>query len=807
MQNIDLSKYSEEERKAIMKILDEVSATGASSTMNDILREDWKETPVDIETFLHDPYYLGKALIDGEGRFTVYPYWENLLKKIYPDPLKPAICNTLALTGCLTGDTEVILADGNIMTMKELADIGDLDLYVASYDNTAKRFAIGHLVQAFSTGVKKVYAITLDNEEIVKATSNHRFMDPFGDWTSIDSGLKPGDNLLSFYGSYEVVSIEYLGEEEVYDLTVEKYHNFVLKAGIIAHNSIGLGKSTIAVLVGLYEMYRMMCLRDPYVYYGIMNIDVISFAVINITLDAAEGVAWSKLQNMVQSSEWFMSHGDISKADPPVWKPKGQAKIELICGSQPRHFIGRALFFAFFDEINFIPTESLEKQKQKATELISSATARMQSRFMKNDVNPTVLVLASSKRTEQSFLETWIDNKKQQESKTTIVIDEPQWAVRPDKMSDRTFKVAVGNKFLPSEALPVDASEDVISSYRDQGYRLIDVPIGYYETFMDDIDIALTDVAGISVAASSSYISGARLTETKSEKIFNPFVKDIIEVGNSPDDTAEYSDYFDLSKVDPQMKRMPLYIHLDMSLTGDKTGIAGVWQRGKLPTQPGKDSTKEMYYQLAFVVSVKAPKGYQVSFQKTRNFIYWLKQKGFNVKTVSSDTFARSGIEQELQAKGYAYSIISVDRVEAQSKVCRPYEYFKNTIYEKRILIPRTGVNLLTEEIVGLVRNNSSGKIDHTVASINSKDSSDAVCGALWSASQHIDEFVYDFGESLDTLIDFNSLIGVDDIGAFEQALIAQKQPDIQSDSQFMDFGFGLPEEIPYDVSDGIMFW
>ena len=60
-----------------------------------------------------------------------------------------------------------------------------------------------------------------------------------------------------------------------------------------------------------------------------------------------------------------------------------------------------------------------------------------------------------------------------------------------------------------------------------------------------------------------------------------------------------------------------------MSLTGDKTGIGGVWIKGKRPPQEGVPENKELYFQLAFVVSVKAPRGHQVSFEKTRNFIYW----------------------------------------------------------------------------------------------------------------------------------------------------------------------------------------
>ena len=145
--------------------------------------------------------------------------------------------------------------------------------------------------------------------------------------------------------------------------------------------------------------------------------------------------------------------------------------------------------------------------------------------------------------------------------------------------------------------------------------------MGYYENFLDDIDIALTDIAGISTTNLTTYISGERLSQTKFEGR-NPFTKDIITVGNSIDDETQYSDFFDLSLVPQEMKSKPLFIHLDMSLTGDKTGIAGVWVKGKKPPTPGQPESKDLIFQLAFCVSVKAPKGSQVSFEKHRNFIY-----------------------------------------------------------------------------------------------------------------------------------------------------------------------------------------
>ena len=667
----NLENLTKEEKEAVLKILEEMSSEGSSKTMNTIINEDYKEIPVDISTFLHDQKYLGKGLTNAEGKFTLFPYWEDLLKRIYPDPLQPATCNTLALTG-----------------------------------------------------------------------------------------------------------------------------------------AIGIGKSTEAVIIGLYELYRTLCLKDPAVYYGIMSTDVISFAVINITLDAAAGVAWSKMQNLIQSSDWFLAHGSLSRTELPAWKPFASSNIELICGSQPRHFIGRCLLWAFMDEISFQPNKDVEEQKRKATELVSSATARMQSRFMRGSKNPTILVLASSKRTEQSYLETFISNKKKNESKTTIIVDEPQWVIRTDKNSDRTFKIAIGNKFLNSEVLPPDVTEDECRSYLERGFKLLDVPIGYYENFLDDIDIALTDIAGISTSSTSNYISGEKITEAKTESFQNPFTKDIIEVGDGSDDLVEYKDFFDLTKVQEDMKNKPLYIHLDMSLTGDKTGIGGIWIKGAKYSEESSeqnDKAPEMYYQLAFVVSVKAPRGHQVSFQKTRNFIYWLKEQGFNIKGITSDTFARSGVEQELLSKGYKYEILSVDRVD--NNVCKPYAYLKNCIYEKRILLPRLGINLLTEELVGLKRNNNNGHVDHDPSGINSKDSADAICGALYNASKNYEEFLYDFGESANFIANFNddSKESVDVLTKqFEESL---KQPPayIRNSSNLQKFSDDELDSM--NIYAGIMLW
>lgn len=425
---------------------------------------------------------------------------------------------------------------------------------------------------------------------------------------------------------------------------------------------------------------------------------------------------------------------------------------------------------SFEDEVSFQTNSDIEKQKKKAKELISSIDARMQSRFMHGEKLPTLHILASSKRTDQSFLETYIDMKKKNESKTTLIIDEPQWVIRTDKDSPKKFAVAVGNKFLDSEVLPLTATEDDYRIYEDKGYSILMVPMGYHEQFLDDINIALTDIAGISTSNSTNYISGVRWTKCRNDNLKNPFARDILEIGNDPEDSSQYYDFFDIEQIPKELRSKPLFIHLDMSMSGDKTGIAGVFINGKKPHQDGVPDSKELFYQLGFSVSIKAPKGRQISFEKNRQFIYWLKEKGFRIRGISMDTFQSADLFQQLQSKNFNCTIISVDRT--KDRICLPYQVFKNAIYEERIATYPT--KLLTSEIIGLIRD-GNGKIDHSPAGINSKDQADAVCGALYNASLHAEEFAFDYGESSEQLLRINSNSYEDDLSInkeFEQALI-----------------------------------
>ena len=96
---------TEEEKALALEILKQYSLEGKSDILEDLTDWDFAEIPVDIETFIDDDRYLGagkweRDSITGERRCTLFPYWRETLKKIFPDNVTTAY-NTLILTGSI----------------------------------------------------------------------------------------------------------------------------------------------------------------------------------------------------------------------------------------------------------------------------------------------------------------------------------------------------------------------------------------------------------------------------------------------------------------------------------------------------------------------------------------------------------------------------------------------------------------------------------------------------------------------------------------------------------------------------------
>lgn len=152
---------------------------------------------------------------------------------------------------CLRGNTNIKLLDGRTLTVKEMAEEfkTNKDLWVYSVDEHGN-FKPGKVTDVAETGKATEFVrITLDNGKYIETTPDHLYMLRDGSYKQacdlrIGESLMPlyFDEMLEYAGyknfNHKVASIEYIQaeEESLYDISVDKWNNFYVDAGVILHN-------------------------------------------------------------------------------------------------------------------------------------------------------------------------------------------------------------------------------------------------------------------------------------------------------------------------------------------------------------------------------------------------------------------------------------------------------------------------------------------------------------------------------------------------------------------------------------------
>lgn len=476
---------------------------------------------------------------------------------------------------------------------------------------------------------------------------------------------------------------------------------------VVLTGAIGVGKTRTAVICLCYLLYRIMCLKNPQEYFRFNEGDKITIFFLNITLDLAEGVGYETMHNFCLNSPWFLEHGTVVGRINLRYKPSHN--IEITYGSKAEHALGQQIFAGFLDECDFkkggIKGKSALDASSAIMQSYKTIKTRIVSRFTKNNVLYGRIFLVSSKKAEHDFLEAYVKKNK---SDKMLVIDEPQWVIKPKGTYDsRTFPVAVGNRSLSSRMLPPDSSAEELESLVKQGYRIIHVPMNFYDYFKLDINSGLMDIAGISLVGAVSFFNYDMFSKCYIKDYKNPFITDIITTGIKDD--LKISDFFEIDKIPMAVRSMPQFIHIDGSLTGDRTGISDVGVSGLKETKQYNGAneiiTSEMTYKHIFTLGIQAPNGTEISFEKTRQFIYYLRASGFNIVGVSLDGFQSADMKQMLLAQGYDATIISLD------KTPQGYLALRSAMNDERIGLIQ--IDLLETELVQLQRDIETGKLDH----------------------------------------------------------------------------------------------
>ena len=211
--------------------------------------------------------YKKSARIVGEvlGKYHPHgdsPVYDAMVRMAQDFSLRYMLVDGQGNFGCFTGDTKIKLLDGTEKSFAELATLDpDEVFYVYSVDESG-RIVVGEGRNARVTRRgERLLELTLDNGETIRCTPDHRFMLRDGTYKQAqhlteDDGLMPGyrdmgllsDGLAehslalqptSQARNHRVVARRWLDETaDVYDITVDRHHNFLVASGVFVHNSV-----------------------------------------------------------------------------------------------------------------------------------------------------------------------------------------------------------------------------------------------------------------------------------------------------------------------------------------------------------------------------------------------------------------------------------------------------------------------------------------------------------------------------------------------------------------------------------------
>jgi len=569
-----------------------------------------------------------------------------------------------------------------------------------------------------------------------------------------NSGLtKETDSRIEAYGkkvsaakkkrNHKVISVKRLTKRlDVYDLSIEKYHNFALTSGVFVHNT---GKSRAAIIGIAYSMHTLLCLKDPWGYFHKDAAGKMAIVFFNLNKTLSESKGFNILQNYLLHSDWFLARGRVSgtverKIHFPLFE-------YILASPQAEGEVGQDVILALMDEVD--SPKSTMKTKEKVIKSVESALRRLENRFVENGQTLGKFFIVASKQERAAFIDAFVTKRKN--NPEVHVVDMPVWeAEERAEYGDKKFAIRLGDLYTPSKIM--DDPEEIRKTLAD-GFRIVQIPDTpkFRRAFMEDIVGALRDFAGISV----SYMRKNKLFKTEKYLLdcydknkLDPIKVVSIELGTK--DEKDLIHFLDVEKI--RMPRgVPRCIHGDIAYAHGinayglaMSGISG-WSKVNRENEYGEIVMEKLpAVETDFVMRIVAPEGDEIPMSRVRKFIIDLKKiYNFNIVLASFDlVLASKDTSQILEKAGIECDYMSLDKkpeiyrsfrdiVKEQRWTCHnhPYLHFELANLEDD---PITNKIDHPEEVV-VAHVLPDGSMDERVIK-GSKDCSDSVAGSAMKA-------------------------------------------------------------------------
>jgi hypothetical protein len=463
---------------------------------------------------------------------------------------------------------------------------------------------------------------------------------------------------------------------------------------VIAQLGKGSGKDYTATISVAYQVYLLLCLKDPATYYGKPPGDTIDILNIAINAQQANNVFFKGFKTRIELSPWF-----AGKYEPKASEIKFDKNVNVFSGhSQREAWEGYNVITVILDEISGFAMENTtgHDQAKTADAIYDMYRASVMSRFP--DYGKVILLSFPRFKNDpiQKFYESVIGEKE------TII------RTKTLKMDDDLPDGTEGNE------ITIDWEEDHIISYLyPKTYALKRPtwevnPTKKIEDFKVDFYKNSMDALGRFACMPPEMVDAFFKSREKVEKAFNNTALAVDNFGRieewfKPKDDTRY------------------FIHVDLAQKHDHCAVSLAhverWVNVKVTNE---------YSQPAPIVSVDAVRYWtptpdkSVDFTEVKDYILALKTRGFNIGVCTFDRWNSHDMMQQLKQYGINTEILSVAK--------KHYDDMAMVVLEERINGPY--IPLLIDELLQLKI--MRDKVDHPRK--GSKDLADAVCGSIFNS-------------------------------------------------------------------------
>lgn len=485
----------------------------------------------------------------------------------------------------------------------------------------------------------------------------------------------------------------------------------------VGTGGIGCAKTTVSLYILAYQLYLLSCYKSPHLMFKLDSTSEIVFIFQSLNALTSKEVDYGRFKSICEQSHYFTHTFPFDKnvKSKLVFPNRIEAKPIGADGGS----IGQNVVGGLIDEVNFMTVTKDSKKIQgggeydQAKVIYEGVSRRIKSRFVDSGGMAGMLCLVSSKHYEGEFTDKKVVEAKHDPS--IYIYYKRVWEIKPaGTFSGKQFAIFAGDESRKPKLL----TPEEVSTYKEEDQaRIVYVPEEYRSSFRQDIQGALRDVAGVATLSRHPYI-------VESDKIAKSFgQRESILSLESHDFVDTKINIFPKRFKNPEI---PRWIHGDLSLTGDSTGLACGYCSGFKEIIRGDGEIEVLpIIEIDFVLEVVAPSGGEIQYAKIRELIYTLNKCGLNIQWCSFDSYQSADMAQILRQKGYNVGYISTDTS------ILPYQQTKVAMYDERLILPTHA--LCQKEFSQVEYIPRLKKIDHP--SDGSKDCSDAVASVVYGLS------------------------------------------------------------------------